>query len=35
LKGGGPEENAAEFKAVLKAGDFTNAKRDSVGISLI
>ncbi len=30
LKGGGPVENAEEFRKVLLAGDHTNAKRDSI-----
>ena len=30
LRGGGPEENANEFRSVLKGGDHTNAKRDAV-----
>ena len=30
LKGGGPEQNAEEFRAALAGGDHTNAKRDSV-----
>ena len=30
LKGGGPEENAEKFKAVLKGGSHTDAKRDSI-----
>lgn len=30
LKGGGPEQNAAEFRTVLQGGSHTNAKRDSV-----
>jgi anthranilate phosphoribosyltransferase len=30
LKGGGPEQNALEFKKVLEGGSHTNAKRDSI-----
>jgi anthranilate phosphoribosyltransferase len=30
LRGGGPEENAEEFRKVLKGGDHTNAKRDAI-----
>jgi len=30
LKGGDPKENAEKFKAVLKGGDHTDAKRDSI-----
>ena len=30
LKGGGPEENAEKFRAVLQGGSHTDAKRDSI-----
>uniref|UniRef100_A0A6U3RJP5 anthranilate phosphoribosyltransferase n=2 Tax=Ditylum brightwellii TaxID=49249 RepID=A0A6U3RJP5_9STRA len=30
LKGGGPEQNAEEFRKVLEGGSHTNAKRDSI-----
>eukprot|EP00588_Corethron_pennatum_P020146 CAMPEP_0194323572 /NCGR_PEP_ID=MMETSP0171-20130528/25830_1 /TAXON_ID=218684 /ORGANISM="Corethron pennatum, Strain L29A3" /LENGTH=361 /DNA_ID=CAMNT_0039082251 /DNA_START=41 /DNA_END=1126 /DNA_ORIENTATION=+ len=30
LRGGGPEQNAEEFRLVLNGGEHTNAKRDSI-----
>jgi anthranilate phosphoribosyltransferase len=30
LKGGGPEENAEKFRAVLKGGSHADAKRDAI-----
>ena len=30
LRGGGPEQNAEEFKKVLEGGSHTNGKRDSI-----